>query len=201
MSERQPERTRAFIAADLPEATRAAVVGWRERALGARRLRLVPAGDLHVTLSFLGELDPERLERTRRVVARLAPGPIVAELQERPLAIPSRRPRLLALAVHGPALVEAQEALVRELVEAGVQDPPGRPFLPHLTVARRRGRAPRGPAPELAVGSVKPLPPAAREPFGFVRVALYRSQLRSQGARYSPLAAIDLPPLAADEVI
>ena len=38
----------------------------------------------------------------------------------------------------------------------------------------------------------KPLPAEALEPFEAVRVTLYRSNLRSHGAEYVPLASIDL---------
>ncbi len=78
-------------------------------------------------------------------------------------------------------------------MEEGLLEPEGRPFWPHLSVARVRGR--------VDLGRLPPLPPAGTERMFAVRVALYRSELRTQGSHYRSLAAIDLPPQAADEVI
>jgi hypothetical protein len=41
-------------------------------------------------------------------------------------------------------------------------------------------------------GPPPPLPDELLEPFGGVRVTLYRSILRPQGAEYLPLASLDL---------
>ena len=38
------------------------------------------------------------------------------------------------------------------------------------------------------------LPAALEQPFGSVRIALYRSNLRPQGAEYVSLANVELPP-------
>jgi hypothetical protein len=43
------------------------------------------------------------------------------------------------------------------------------------------------------------LPAELCEPFGFVRVALYRSNLRPTGAEYVSLAELDLPPAEAEK--
>jgi hypothetical protein len=42
-----------------------------------------------------------------------------------------------------------------------------------------------------------PLPAELLEPFGAVRVTLYRSRLRPSGAEYVSLAELDLPPAKA----
>jgi hypothetical protein len=52
---------------------------------------------------------------------------------------------------------------------------------------RRRGR------PMEVSGPLPPLPDQLLEPFGCVRLTLYRSILRPRGAEYVPLASLDLP--------
>ena len=72
-----------------------------------------------------------------------------------------------------------------ELVAARLYEPEKRPFWPHVTVARvqpREGveRSGRGAVQERPRGRC---PSGPAEPFGAVRVTLYRSILRPQGAR------------------
>ena len=43
------------------------------------------------------------------------------------------------------------------------------------------------------------LPAELCEPFGAVRIALYRSTLRPTGAEYASLAELDLPPAGAEK--
>ncbi len=45
----------------------------------------------------------------------------------------------------------------------------------------------------------KALPTELLEPFGAVRVTLYRSNLRPSGAEYVSLAELDLPPVEAEK--
>ena len=52
---------------------------------------------------------------------------------------------------------------------------------------RRRGR------PMRVADPLPKLPEALAEPLGAVRVTVYRSILRPQGAEYVPLASLDLP--------
>jgi hypothetical protein len=44
-----------------------------------------------------------------------------------------------------------------------------------------------------------PLSAELLEPFGAVRMTLYRSRLRPTGAEYTPLAELDLPPAEAEK--
>src|SRR5947209_8563612 len=56
------ERIRLFVALELPELVRDALVGWRDQALGrARDLRALDVGSLHVTLCFLGWQDSDEI--------------------------------------------------------------------------------------------------------------------------------------------
>ena len=121
--------------------------------------------------------------------------------KQEPVAVPPSRPRLFAVDAESEAAVELQAELSDRLESERFYQPEKRPFWPHVTVARikpskrsasdrrghRRGRPMRVETP--------PGPPAggALEPFGAVRVTLYRSLLRPTGAEYVSLAALDLP--------
>lgn len=118
-------------------------------ALGplASQLRWVPAGALHLTLRFLGEVTPSDVERAADAarVAAAAVSPFSITLAGGG-AFPSlREPRVLWVGVaDGAALLAAlARALEAALVVRGFV-PEGRPFQPHLTVARARsaGRLP-----------------------------------------------------------
>lgn len=186
---------RLFVALDLPDAARAAIEEWGRRELRDPALRRVPAENLHVTLVFLGavaEGDVGRLEGVvEEVGASSSAAPIaLGAVVPRPAG---RRPRLFALEADSPASVGIQARLAARLAAAGLHEPEERPFWPHVTVARVRaeGGGRRRPAPiERHPGD----PPAALgRPFEAVRLTLYRSQLQSRGARYIPLAQVELP--------
>jgi len=112
-------------------------------ALGplASQLRWVAADALHLTLRFLGEVIPADVERAADAarVAAAAVSPFSITLAGAG-AFPSlREPRVLWIGVaDGAALLAAlARALEAALVTRGFL-PEGRPFQPHLTVARAR---------------------------------------------------------------
>jgi 2'-5' RNA ligase len=176
------ERVRLFVALELPEAVRSALVEWRP---APRALRLVDAGALHVTLCFLGwrfEHEVPAILEACRVIAGL---PAAALSVDDALWLPPRRPRVLAVRLidAGGRLAEVQAALSTALSQGGWYTPEARAFLAHVTVARV-GRGARAPAGEL--------PPPPELAFEGERVTLYRSRLSSGGARYEPLGTVVL---------
>ncbi len=185
-------RLRAFIALDLPVALRDGIVAWGRRELRDPRLRPVRPESLHVTLVFLGWTAEKEVRRLAQIVAGLeAPAP---ELRlGAPVGRPAgRRPRLFALPVESPATLVLQAELQEKLVAAGLYEPEKRTFWPHVTVARVKsdGRGSKRPAAvESPPGG---LPDGLLSPATGVRVTLYRSDLQPQGARYTPLAQVEL---------
>ena len=201
--EREAKRVRAFIALAPPAATVEAIAGWQRRALGGRDdLRAIGRDALHLTLAFLGERGPAEIERARDALLETAtePAPVPVRLDAHPIGLPARRPRVVAFAAGSRVAVTLRDELVTRLAAAGLIAPDRRPFRPHLSVARIRGDPGRRRAREVLTG-LPPLaepsaPPASTgmgHTFDAVRVALYRSELRSQGARYSVLADVELP--------
>lgn len=186
-------RARLFIALDLPDSVRTGLVAWEREALNDPALRPVGAESLHITLAFLGyrpERDIETLSSMVRATTGAAPS---IELGD-PVPLPPKgRPRLFALPAKSPGAVSLQAELQESLVEERVYKPEKRPFWPHVTVARvrREKRGSARPAPVSRVPDALPKP--LREAFDGVRVTLYRSELQPQGARYTPLAQVELP--------
>ena len=186
---------RAFVALDLPERVVAAVAAWQEEALGSSELRPIRPEALHLTLAFLGDREEAEIDRAREVVMAYEneAGPVPIELESEPQGVPRRRPRVVAFGAVSPPASDLQGRIAADLVEAGLLEPERRPWWPHLSVARVRGRA--------SIGRLPPMPAGPGHTFDAVRVALYRSELGPQGARYSTLAGFDLPQTAADKEI
>lgn len=184
------KKLRLFVALDLPGRMRSALATWAAGTLDAAVLRPLRPEALHVTLAFLGWL-PEARAAEAAAIVRTAPARAVPmRLLADPVPLPARRPRLIALGLESSAAVALHEELAPELVAAGLYERERRPFWPHVTVARvRRGRRARAPAA---------LSDDLLQPFGAVRVCLYRSQLRPDGAEYVSLASLDLPPAATE---
>lgn len=186
-------RARLFVALDLPESVRAGIAEWGRRELRDPALRPVREESLHVTLAFLG-WKPEKASDELGEIVRAAAGRAPRMRLAEPVQRPERgRARLFALPVDSDTAVALQAGLERELVAARLYEPEKRPFWPHVTVARvrREERGSRRPAPiEKPPGA---LPKGLLQPFDGVRLTLYRSELQPQGARYTPLAQVELP--------
>jgi RNA 2',3'-cyclic 3'-phosphodiesterase len=180
------ERARLFVALELPDDVRDAVVRWRGGALDERSgLRMLPPSSLHVTLCFLGwrtvgEVDD--IAATCAVVGGTAPASL--SLGE-PLWLPRRRPSVLAVELvdANGAVAAVQSTLSDALQAGGWYVPESRPFFAHVTVARvgKGGRAPRGQ-----------LDPPPKMAFTASIVTLYRSRLSAAGAQYERLASFEL---------
>lgn len=189
-------RARLFVALDLPDRAREELALWGERALADPALRPVRRESLHVTLCFLGYLPEKRISEVAEVVTGITPRPVPIALQAVPVAKPPGRPKFFAIDVEAPAATELQAELEEALVAARLYKPEKRSFWPHLTVARVRPERGGGRRPRRVGERPGELPQALVHTFGSVRLALYRSNLRPEGAQYVSLASLDLPPVA-----
>ena len=182
---------RAFVALELPEALHDGVAATvRDLKTRLPEVRWVREEGVHATLRFLGWTRAETL-------AALEPALRDAAAQCPPLEVsvgglgmfPDRgSPRVLWLGMDLPTPgLALQAACERAAVAAGF---PGeeRPFHPHLTLGRWRDRARRPALPDVRLGSGR-----------IDRLVLFRSQLASSGALYTPLATLPLAG-AADAV-
>jgi 2'-5' RNA ligase len=187
-------RARLFVALDLPGELRDGIAAWGRRELLDPALRLVRSESLHITLAFLGYLPEKEIESLGEIVEGLrSPAPEI-RLGE-PVARPSgRRPRLFALPVDSPGAIDLQLELEEKLVAARLYKPEKRPFWPHVTVARVKSASRGSRQPMKVDTSPKGLSNPFIEPnYLCIRARLYRSELNSTGARYTPLAQVELP--------
>lgn len=184
-------RARLFIALELSPALRAAIGAWGEEELRDPALRRLPVASLHVTMVFLGYRPEKEIGRLSEIVAAAAaPAPRI-ELRD-PEPRPRRGPRLYALPVESPGAVALQAELEERLVEERLYEPEKRPFWPHLTVARVRPEGRGSKRPRRVERPPGALPQELLQPASCRRVALYRSELKPQGAHYTPLAQVEL---------
>jgi 2'-5' RNA ligase len=184
---------RAFLAVDLDDAARAEALELAQRLRGrpgGDHVRWVRSEALHVTLRFLGQMDPQRAGALTQHVARevRTQEPFALRLGA-PHPFPSaRRPRVVALEVEPREPLGAlADAVERGVVAAGFE-PEARAFRAHLTLGRMRGGRP----PQMEDLDA----PRAESP---VRdVVLYRSHLGRDGSRYEPLERMPLGSAGGD---
>jgi len=194
-------RARLFVALDLPDAVRDGLADWQRRALSDPALRPMRPEALHVTLCFLAYHPEKLIPRIAETIASVPPRPVGLRFESEPAPRPKGRPRLYAVGAQSDGAVTLQAELSAALEAERFYEPEKRAFWPHVTVARVRSeRQPPGRGERRGRGRPKrvaeppaPLPEELTEPFGAVRMALYRSNLKPQGAEYESLAGVDLP--------
>ena len=166
------ERLRLFCALQLDAETVACLAAWQQANLA--RGRIVPPGNLHVTLAFLGGRPAADVPA---IVAQLrAASERAGTIELRPLGYrETRSVGMVVLDDAGGAAKALANDLQERLERLGVYRREARPWLPHVTVLRFRTRA--GLVPE---------PPNTCS-IHVVRSALYRSVLGAGGARYEPI--------------
>jgi 2'-5' RNA ligase len=189
-----PDTIRAFWALELdaPARRRAAAVSSLLRAASwADRIRWVREESLHMTLRFLGSIEPARVAPLAREVGAATRGiaPFAARLAGLEFIPSPRRPRVVALGLEPTAALEdLAAALEHGVVAAGFAAEP-RPFRAHVTLGRiRPGR--RLPPEDLA--RVTASVTASAETWDVMEAVLFRSDLGSNGTRYVALARVPL---------
>jgi 2'-5' RNA ligase len=168
---------RLFCGLPLPEDTVGHLAGWQAAHLP--RGRVVPPGNLHVTLAFLGARPAADVERVAAALREAADGVEPPELavsryqETRSVGMlvfddPTGRATLLA------------ERLHERLERLGVYERERRRWLAHVTVLRFR-QPPRLAPPVPDLGPVLPSD-----------AAVYLSRLHPSGARYDILESVPL---------
>jgi len=195
------KRVRLFVALDLPDGLRAGIAAWASKSLTDPSLRPVAEQSLHITLAFLGSRDPAQIEPIAEIVrASAAPAPEIAlgPPEQRPLR---GRAKVYALPVASEGTKALQAGLVAKLAAAGLLEAEERPFWPHVTIARVRSEAGGKRRPQVVQRPPGELPQELMQPRRAVRLSFYLSQLQPRGARYVPLAQVELPSQGGSEVI
>ena len=171
------ERLRLFLALRLPGGVLDEIERWQREQL--RNVRVVPREHLHVTLAFLGHRPSGELDSIVGALRDAAAG--AGEIRLTPVRYrETRSVGMLVLDDEGGDAALLAGDLHERLQRLGVYEPEGRPWLPHLTVARYRER-PRLRLEPPAVGTFVPSDAAA-----------YLSQLQPRGAVYEVLESVAL---------
>jgi 2'-5' RNA ligase len=185
---------RAFIAIDLPEEVVADLDGLMRRlkkSVGG--FRWTKPETLHLTLKFIGELDGEEFDRlagfTRDGLCFAGGDPLATDgpielYPDRVGAFPSLgRARVIWTGLAGEVQKLRQLASgVEERLEALGIERERRPFSPHLTLGRSRGRT------RDLTRAVEELRGFTGGPWKAKSLVLYESELLPGGARHTPRA-------------
>jgi 2'-5' RNA ligase len=168
------ERIRLFCGLQLADETVACLAAWQEAAGLEAAGRVVPPGNLHVTLAFLGHRPAHEVAAISAELraAAAAAGPIelaVHGYRETPSV------GMVTLEDRGGEGARLADGVQQRLEGLGVYRRETRKWLPHITVLRFR--EPAGLAPE----------PTNMCSIHVVRAALYRSVLGGGKARYEVL--------------
>jgi len=177
---------RLFLAVVPPFPVRHEIAAAVEEMRGRVRGRFVPPPNLHLTLLFLGEVEPAGEETVRAAARSVAANraPFTVEWGGGGVFPARSRARVAWLGVRegGDALVALADSLRRDLGRADEK-----PFRPHLTLARFH-RPPRSGDLDALLDGLGPLSWRHRvEAFH-----LLQSRLDPDGAVYAERAAFDL---------
>jgi len=181
---------RTFIAIEIPKEIQLQLenVVKRLRASRAGGVRWVAPGNVHLTLKFIGETEPQNLTTLSDLLREIA-----RRYQPMDLGIGglgcfpnNKRPRVIWVGLDIPSQIQD---LHREIEAAAEQigcPPEGRGFSPHLTLGRVQKSANREEIENIAnaLAAVKADDLGRFLAPGFT---LYRSDLRSTGPIYTPL--------------
>jgi RNA 2',3'-cyclic 3'-phosphodiesterase len=191
------ETIRAFIALPLPEDVRERLGALRRSAPEGARVSWLAPNSIHLTLKFLGDVGPDRLERLKAAMRALSwdRGAVSFTLATVGGFPNLSRPRVLWVGVErgGDVVTElatAVDAIARRLGFPREE----RRFTPHLTIGRVKSPPERGWADQFAQ-SVRFEPTVVRSD----RLILYQSRLLPSGAEHTPLLEVPLERRPAGE--
>ncbi len=190
---------RIFIGIDLDPEVRARIERFLEGVEGfAPDARWVRPESLHITLKFIGEQPPERVEAITERLRRVEGSAFEIRATGYGFFPTAKAPRVFWIGIHtGPQLAELAESIDIATAELGVPRE-DRPYSPHLTLARAgAGRGSGSPKGRKGDGSnakfavlEKRLAGIGELDFGTMTAnefILYQSHLSPGGSKYTKL--------------
>lgn len=191
------EMIRTFVAIELTDAFKGTLVRVQEglkRAPAGRLVRWVAPDGIHLTLKFLGDISPSRVDEIARALSETcrAFSPFELILSRTGFFPDAHRLRVVWVGLAGAVdeLNRLQRAVEDGMNSLGFR-PEGRGFQPHLTLGRVRDFARPAEREELAKRVLATQ--VDEQPGMLVReVHLIRSDLRPTGAVYTSLAVAPL---------
>ena len=188
---------RTFISADIPDEARESLASFLShlRAMEMEKLRLVKPEAIHLTLKFLGEIDQEMAGPVLSAMRECCAGACSFHLATGGLGwFPNRRsPQVVWLGLEGEVetLELLQSRLDEELNRTAGLPLEGRPFRPHLTLARVRRGASETERQQIWE-RIEATPPLKTISWTVSHLSLVHSTLRPQGPEYRTLGSAPL---------
>ena len=178
---------RLFVGIALPEHIRATLHQYMRPEWPGTRW--VNPKQLHLTLQFLGNTPEQRLPEIQYALSSIQASAFSLSIKGVGVFPSPNRARVLwAGVVPSPALMDLQQAIQQALHPLGYP-PEKRPYHPHITLARFKGKAPDSLAEYLEHNHT-----LALQPFPVDTYTLFQSTLRRTGAVYTPIAQFPLLP-------
>jgi 2'-5' RNA ligase len=184
---------RLFVALEIPSAVRDNLAAlMRDMRAVAQQPKWVRPENLHITLKFIGEVAPARVEAIRTALATVRSGqPVELHFRGAGFFPGEKRPRVFWVGIEASPNLSSIASAIDEHLEKLAIPREQRPFSPHLTLARFE---PPGISERLrgAIGEN-----AARD-FGALHTCefhLIESKLKRTGAEYTTLQSF---PFAAE---
>lgn len=177
---------RLFVALDIPESVRAALIECSaELSKTCRAGRWVRLEGAHITLKFIGHVPDDREETIRAALAEIRGfAPVDLHFAGLGFFPSAKRPRVLWAGIEaGPELAQLATAIEERMAKLGMEREE-REFRPHVTLARFE--SPKGLDPLREAIEKLGVPE-----FGRITVrefCLYQSVLKRSGAEYTRVA-------------
>ncbi len=194
---------RIFVGIDLDSEVRGRISRFLEGVESlAPDARWVRPESLHITLKFIGEQTPERVEAIAQRLRRVGGSALEIRTGGYGFFPTAKAPRVFWIGIHaGPQLAELARSIDTATAELGIPRE-DRPYSPHLTLARGGGRSSGSPnrreddGPN-AIFAVLERRLAAMGDLDFGTMTahefiLYHSQLSPKGSKYTKLQRFPL---------
>lgn len=199
---------RTFIAIDVPPAVLDTItcIQNRFKSLGVHASWVKP-GNIHLTLKFLGDTDPDRIPGIQnKLTETLAPfAPFRMSMDSAGVFPDTKNPRILWVGLKDEeGTLETLQSAIEKALESVGFPREQRPFSPHLTLARIKSplgiQSPKGIKSPKGKKKLKDELDAVNQegisshPFDVGEIKLYESQLTPKGSIYTVLANFKLNP-------
>ena len=188
------EEIRSFIAFELPEEIRRSIAALADRLRSFHlKARWVRPESIHLTLKFLGCIDPAKLEPVIHAMQDAVKGVAPFALSAKGIGLfPGiNRPRVIWIGLSGrkEVLDQIQCVLQDRLSSIGYKKE-DRQFHGHLTLGRFREQV----NPMELSKALEALGSFESPPFVLDRITLFQSELKPSGAVYTTLSSVHLSP-------
>lgn len=174
---------RLFVALTLPEKISEHLNLMVPESAGVRP---VPEESIHLTLRFIGEVDPKKTADLEDVLAGIEAPILKLKLRGVGVFPEGKKPRILYAGVEtNQDLVELKKKIDRELSALGFEND-ARVYHPHVTLARLANPLPEWTA-EKIIAFLREFGSFESESFACDEFILFQSDLHEDGARYTPI--------------